>query len=149
MEIVGIVTTSTSLSTLRRRMWPGNTADRRNGQEPSTFAARGEPDPTGIYSVFGTLTRECRFYHAARLRWNSIERRRGPVEDSLIDDIVEWSMWHYSSVREAAQSVLESLCTVSASLLLRAAKPDEFPDLRWCQKTSLASPPIRTRPRNR
>lgn len=38
-----------------------------------------------------------RRYHAARLRWNSIERLCGDVESSLIDEVVEWSMWHYSS----------------------------------------------------
>lgn len=34
-------------------------------------------------------------YHATRLRWNSNERARGPLEDNLIDDVVEWCMWHY------------------------------------------------------
>jgi hypothetical protein len=37
-----------------------------------------------------------RFYHSARLRWNSIERLRSGQDDSLIDDLVEWSMWHYA-----------------------------------------------------
>ncbi|RXW16590.1 hypothetical protein EST38_g9267 [Candolleomyces aberdarensis] len=64
--------------------------------------------------------RRARFYNAARLRWNSIERKRGPVEDNLIDDIVEWSMWHYSSVRESSQSVLESLCSVYDGVRKRA-----------------------------
>lgn len=36
-------------------------------------------------------------YHAARLRWNSIERKRGPFEDLLIDDVAEWSLWHYAT----------------------------------------------------
>ncbi|OCH96655.1 hypothetical protein OBBRIDRAFT_787227 [Obba rivulosa] len=54
--------------------------------------------------------RRARFYHSARLRWNSIERRRGELEDLLIDDITEWSMWHYATVRETSQSLLESLC---------------------------------------
>jgi hypothetical protein len=26
-----------------------------------------------------------------------MERLRGPVEDHLIDDLVEWSMWHYAT----------------------------------------------------
>lgn len=64
--------------------------------------------------------RRARFYNAARLRWNSIERMRSPLADSLIDDIVEWSMWHYSSVREASQSVLESLCTTYDGVRRRA-----------------------------
>ncbi|ESK98482.1 membrane protein [Moniliophthora roreri MCA 2997] len=55
--------------------------------------------------------RRARYYHAARLRWNSIERLRGPLEDSLIDDVTEWSMWHYAVVRIASQSLLENLCS--------------------------------------
>lgn len=43
------------------------------------------------------LVRRIRRHHAARLRWNSIERLRGKLEDELIDEIVEWSMWHYST----------------------------------------------------
>ncbi|KAH8120571.1 ARM repeat-containing protein [Phellopilus nigrolimitatus] len=54
------------------------------------------------------LVRRIRRYHAARLRWNSIERLRGELEDSLIDELVEWSMWHYATVRESAQSLLNS-----------------------------------------
>ncbi|THH19718.1 hypothetical protein EW146_g1513 [Bondarzewia mesenterica] len=57
------------------------------------------------------FVRRARLYHAARLRWNSIERRRGPVEDHLIDDVSEWAMWQYSTVREASQSLLDSLCS--------------------------------------
>lgn len=26
-----------------------------------------------------------------------MERLRGPLEDSLIDSLVEWSMWHYAT----------------------------------------------------
>ncbi|KAJ4476693.1 hypothetical protein J3R30DRAFT_3704168 [Lentinula aciculospora] len=40
--------------------------------------------------------RRARFYHSARLRWNSIDRLRGATEDSLIDDVALWSMWHYA-----------------------------------------------------
>ncbi|KAI1797633.1 hypothetical protein LXA43DRAFT_1126323 [Ganoderma leucocontextum] len=54
--------------------------------------------------------RRARLYHAARLRWNSIERRRGPLEDRLIDDVTQWSMWTFATVRETSQALLESLC---------------------------------------
>ncbi|CAL1696420.1 unnamed protein product [Somion occarium] len=54
--------------------------------------------------------RRARLYHAARLHWNSVERRRGPLEDQLIDDVTEWSLWHYSTIRETSQSLLQSLC---------------------------------------
>ncbi|KAF5337122.1 hypothetical protein D9611_003196 [Ephemerocybe angulata] len=75
----------------------------------------GQKDwPRAVY------VRRARFYNAARLRWNSIERMRGPVSDLLIDDIVEWSMWHYASVREASQAVLEALCTTYDGVRKRA-----------------------------
>lgn len=45
------------------------------------------------------FVRRARYYHAARLRWNSMERLRGPIEDNLIDDVAEWSMWHYATSR--------------------------------------------------
>lgn len=66
------------------------------------------------------LIRRARFYHSCRLLWNSIERARGPLENSLLDDVVEWSMWHYPSVRQASQSLLESLTSVYDGLRLRA-----------------------------
>ncbi|KAI0757264.1 hypothetical protein C8Q80DRAFT_1132754 [Daedaleopsis nitida] len=54
------------------------------------------------------FVRRARLYHAARLRWNSIERRRGALEDSLIDDVTQWAMWNY--VSRSSQALLESLC---------------------------------------
>lgn len=60
--------------------------------------ARQKVWPRAVY------VRRARYLHAGRLRWNSLERRRGPVEDNLIDDLVEWSMWHYAVIRECAQS---------------------------------------------
>ncbi|GBE78103.1 hypothetical protein SCP_0109850 [Sparassis crispa] len=56
------------------------------------------------------FVRRARLYHTARLRWNSTERRRGVLEDSLIDDVTEWTMWNYVTVREASQSLLDTLC---------------------------------------
>ncbi|KAI9462361.1 hypothetical protein BJY52DRAFT_1221991 [Lactarius psammicola] len=41
--------------------------------------------------------RRARLYHAARLRWNSIERRRTPDDDKLIDDVAEWALWNYAT----------------------------------------------------
>jgi proteasome activator subunit 4 len=43
-----------------------------------------------------------RYYASVRLRWNAIERCRGPLEDNLIDDLVEWSVWHYPIIRQYA-----------------------------------------------
>ncbi|OBZ79723.1 Proteasome activator complex subunit 4 [Grifola frondosa] len=56
------------------------------------------------------FVRRARLYHAARLHWNSIERRRSVLEDMLIDDITEWAMWNYATVRETSQALLENLC---------------------------------------
>lgn len=73
----------------------------------------------------------CRYFHSGRLRWNSLERLRGPLEDSLIDDLVEWSVWHYAGIREyvvcinrsswwihivfrTSQALLENMTGVSA-----------------------------------
>ncbi|TFK57485.1 hypothetical protein OE88DRAFT_1651225 [Heliocybe sulcata] len=65
------------------------------------------------------FVRRARLYHSARLRWNSIERRRGPLEDALIDDVLQWAMWHYAIVRESAQSLLDSISTVYDGLRRR------------------------------
>ncbi|KAF8624763.1 hypothetical protein AX15_005657 [Amanita polypyramis BW_CC] len=54
--------------------------------------------------------RRARLYHSARLHWNGIERRRGPLEDALIDDVLEWSLWHYPIIRQNGQSLLDSIC---------------------------------------
>ncbi|KAF9568562.1 hypothetical protein CPC08DRAFT_679680 [Agrocybe pediades] len=79
--------------------------------------------------------RRARYYNAARLHWNSIERKRGPIEDKLIDDLVEWSMWHYPVIRQASQSHLEALCGLydgvrrrALPVLLNALKPDTEDD---------------------
>ncbi|KAL1720654.1 hypothetical protein EV715DRAFT_249853, partial [Schizophyllum commune] len=55
------------------------------------------------------FVRRARYYHSARLRWNSIERARRHTENALIDDLVEWSLWHYPIIRQAAQGVLDAV----------------------------------------
>ncbi|KAJ3990413.1 hypothetical protein F5890DRAFT_1398687 [Lentinula detonsa] len=81
--------------------------------------------------------RRARFYHSARLRWNSIDRLRGPLENSLIDDVTQWSMWHYAKVRISSQSLLESICSSydgvrrrALPLLYRALESDVDDDDR-------------------
>src|ERR1700677_2226358 len=71
---------------------PDNIQSRRSGQERFLYGARGE----FIAAYFVCLHRRMffkRLYHAARLRWNSIERRRTPDDDKLIDDVAEWALW--------------------------------------------------------
>lgn len=60
-------------------------------------AGHGKPLDASLARV--PLTCHNSYYHSSRLRWNSIERRRGAVEDSLIDDLVEWSVWQYAVIR--------------------------------------------------
>ncbi|XP_006454756.1 hypothetical protein AGABI2DRAFT_215246, partial [Agaricus bisporus var. bisporus H97] len=79
--------------------------------------------------------RRARFYSSARLRWNAIERSRGPLEDCLIDDLVEWSIWHYPVIRQSGQSVLESIANVydgvrrrALPVLFKALEPGEDDD---------------------
>ncbi|KAF8203239.1 hypothetical protein BJ912DRAFT_842338 [Pholiota molesta] len=64
--------------------------------------------------------RRARFYNSARLHWNSIERKRGSIEDNLIDDLVEWSMWHYPIIRQSSQSNLEAICGIYDGVRRRA-----------------------------
>ncbi|KAH7914507.1 hypothetical protein BJ138DRAFT_1143879 [Hygrophoropsis aurantiaca] len=66
------------------------------------------------------IVRRARFYHSSRLHWNSIERARGELENTLLDDVVEWTMWHYPSVRQSSQSLLESLASVYEGVRPRA-----------------------------
>ncbi|KAF5355656.1 hypothetical protein D9756_004216 [Leucocoprinus leucothites] len=76
-----------------------------------------------------------RYYASTRLRWNSIERCRGPLEDSLIDDLVEWSVWHYPSIRQSGQGVLEAIANIydgvrrrALPVLFKALEPGEDDD---------------------
>lgn len=66
------------------------------------------------------LIRRARLYHAARLRWNTVERRRGPLEDKLIDEVAQWCLWQYATVRESSQSLLDALSNTYDGLRRRA-----------------------------
>jgi hypothetical protein len=80
-----------------KRVSPASMGVKKSGLEPSTFVGPG-------LCVFpysnSSIDSQTSYYNAARLRWNCIERKRGEIEDQLIDDLVEWSMWHYAVVRE-------------------------------------------------
>ncbi|KAF5377624.1 hypothetical protein D9615_005155 [Tricholomella constricta] len=96
----------------------------RNEKNVARQFAHQKVWPRAVY------VRRARYYHSARLHWNSIERRRGPLEDALIDDIVEWSLWHYAVIRRSSQSLLESICEVydgvrrrALPILLKALEP--------------------------
>ncbi|KAG6832246.1 hypothetical protein H0H92_004211 [Tricholoma furcatifolium] len=78
----------------------------RNDKNVARNFANQKIWPRAVY------VRRARCYHSARLHWNSIERRRGPVEDALIDDVVEWSIWHYAVIRRSSQSLLAAICDV-------------------------------------
>jgi len=94
-----LATSSTMISMHLKRMWPVSTLSRKFGQELFTFVEPGSIAPLMIIEAL-LIGYIISFYHSARLRWNSIERLRGPLEDRLIDDLVEWSMWQYAVIRE-------------------------------------------------
>ncbi|KAJ8514936.1 hypothetical protein ONZ45_g7571 [Pleurotus djamor] len=64
--------------------------------------------------------RKARYYNSARLRWNTIERLRGPLEDKLIDDVTDWCMWQYATIRQSSQSLLDALCSYYDGVRRRA-----------------------------
>jgi hypothetical protein len=80
------------------RVSPVSMGVKKSGLEPSTFAVPGLCYP--FVKLISSIDWQTRYYNAARLRWNCIERKRGEIEDQLIDDLVEWSMWHYAVVRQ-------------------------------------------------
>jgi hypothetical protein len=51
-----------------------------------------------------------------------MEQLRGPVEDCLIDDLVEWSMWHYATSEFLAGSL---------TLLLISPLSQAVCNVRW------------------
>jgi len=60
------------------------------------------------------------YYHSSRLHWNSIERVRGTLEDNLLDDVVEWCMWHYPNGKcrpFVSETSTEELCSATVSAL--------------------------------
>ena len=67
---------------------------RESGQELYWFVV------SGVYTFRSSFYLQLIFerrYNAARLRWNTIERLRGELENQLIDELTEWSMWHYAT----------------------------------------------------
>ncbi|KAL4069445.1 hypothetical protein J3A83DRAFT_4095440 [Scleroderma citrinum] len=89
------------------------------------------------------LVRRARFYHSSRLHWNSIERARGPLEDNLLDDVVEWCMWHYPSV-----SVYDGIRLRALPILYKALLPgiddDRMKGALWTLNISSFEPTLAT-----
>ncbi|PVF98837.1 hypothetical protein CPB86DRAFT_757643 [Serendipita vermifera] len=52
---------------------------------------------------------KARFYRATRMRSNSLERIRTDIENSMIDELIEWSMCLYATVRSPAQNILSKI----------------------------------------
>ncbi|KAI0076264.1 hypothetical protein K474DRAFT_1757648 [Panus rudis PR-1116 ss-1] len=82
--------------------------DRYNNELDITRQYAGQKEwPRAVW------VRRARLYHAARLHWNSVERKRGPLENQLIDDVTEWCLWNYATTHRpdrTSQSLLQSLC---------------------------------------
>lgn len=55
---------------------------------------------------------KARYYHSTRMRNNNIERIRTEIEDAIIDELVELSMYVYATVRSPAQNLLAKLTEV-------------------------------------
>lgn len=45
-----------------------------------------------------------------------MERKRGPLEDKLIDEVAEWCLWNYATVREYVYVVLLSVVSLTMSV---------------------------------
>ncbi|KAG6910596.1 hypothetical protein DXG01_009547 [Tephrocybe rancida] len=97
-----------------RDSYNNNEEQYQNEKNVARTFAKQKVWPRAVY------IRRARYYHSARLYWNSIERRRGPVEDALIDDIVEWSMWQYAVIRK---SVYDGTRRRALPILLQALEP--------------------------
>lgn len=80
--------------------------------------------------------RRARYYHSARLRWSAIERRRGALEDVLIDDLAEWSMWHYPSGKDRSNVAYNFRSHSSAFNSLQFEKPAR-PHSKHCPRYTL------------
>lgn len=118
---------------------------------PALLHATREFPGQKVYPRFVLVTR-ARLYHATRLRWNSNERARGPLEDNLIDDVVEWCMWHYLVVRQSSQNLLGFLSTAydgqrsrALPLLYKALQPGTEDDRMKGALWTLSMPPIGAR----
>ncbi|KAK7694364.1 hypothetical protein QCA50_001550 [Cerrena zonata] len=66
--------------------------------------------------------RKARLHHAARLHWNSVERIRTTVENQLIDEVTEWSLWHYATVREYVVSLIAKSVLSSTNRFYRTSQ---------------------------
>lgn len=73
----------------------GNIRSRKRGQGRSLYDAHGEHRIRSRLAI--SYVPPKRLYHAARLRWNSIERKRTLADDQLIDDVAEWALWQYAT----------------------------------------------------
>ena len=80
--------------------------------------------------------RRARYYHSARLRWSAIDRRRGELEDVLIDDLAEWSMWHYPSGKDQFD-VIYDFCARSSVFDFRQFEKPARPHSKHCPQYAL------------
>ena len=80
--------------------------------------------------------RRARYYHSARLRWSAIDRRRGELEDVLIDDLAEWSMWHYPSGKDQFDVIYDFCARSSVFDFLQFEKPAR-PHSKHCPQYAL------------
>ncbi|KAI6153365.1 hypothetical protein BKA82DRAFT_3971276 [Pisolithus tinctorius] len=95
------------------------------------------------------LVRRARLYHTTRLHWNSIERARGPLEDCLLDDVVEWCMWHYPTDTDLPHiEVYDGLRVRALPKLYEALQPgtedDRMKGALWTLNIAAVEPTLAT-----
>lgn len=62
---------------------------------------------------------KARFYQATRRRHNNHERIRTQVENEIIDELAQWSMYTYATVRSPAQNLLAKISEIYDGVRVR------------------------------
>ncbi|KAG6869176.1 hypothetical protein C0993_012275 [Termitomyces sp. T159_Od127] len=137
---------SARLMNTRSKLYAVNEEQYRNEKNVARIFAHQKVWPRAIYvrrarqvlhhgyTTSLDLASYIRYYHSARLHWNSIERRRGAIEDALIDDVVEWSLWHYA--------VYDGVRRRALPVLFKALEPGTDDDRMKGALWTLNSPPL-------
>jgi proteasome activator subunit 4 len=64
-----------------------------------------------------TILKRAHLYHCNRMYLNAMYRERSPLDDKLIQDLVQLSLFQYTRLRRYCQSVVRSVSEVSSFLV--------------------------------
>ena len=64
-----------------------------------------------------TMVKRAHLYHSSRMYLNAMYRERSPLDDKMIQDLVELSLSQYSRLRRHCQSVVRLVSEVRSSLV--------------------------------